>query len=66
MPLVPDSTQCAEQYGTSPVLHQLFTVLQERPIKAENLLGAGDTSKYMNLAAIADSMDHLADMIQVS
>ena len=39
--------------------------MQERPIFAEQLLGSGDTSRCMNLAAIAESMDYLADIIQV-
>ena len=48
------------------VVNLKVIAVQERPIKAEHLLGSGDTYRCMNLAAIADSMDHLADIIQVS
>lgn len=38
--------------------------MQFRPVQADALLSAADTSRVTNLAAIADSLDYLADMIQ--
>ena len=38
--------------------------LQLRPVKAPALLSAGDTYRVTNLAAMADSLDCLADIVQ--
>lgn len=38
--------------------------MQLRPVKAPSLLSAGDTYRVTNLAAIADSLDCLADIVQ--
>lgn len=39
-------------------------MLQLQPVKASSLLSAVDTTRVTNLAAIADSLDCLADMLQ--
>lgn len=44
----------------------ILTALQLRPVKAAALLSAGDTSRVTNLAAIADSLDCLADIVQAA
>ncbi len=41
-------------------------LLQLRPVKAASLLSAGDTYRVTNLAAIADSLDCLADVVQAA
>ena len=38
--------------------------MQERPVRAAALLAAGDVTRHSNLAAMADSLDYLADIIQ--
>ena len=38
--------------------------MQERPVRAAALLAAGDVTRHSDLAAMADSLDYLADVIQ--
>ena len=38
--------------------------MQERPVRAAALLAKGDMTRHSNLAAMADSLDYLADVIQ--
>ena len=56
----------ADRSGDIVPLLLIHFLLQLRPVKAASLLSAGDTYRVTNLAAIADSLDCLADVVQAA